>query len=84
MKFKVHAHKVEHVADIEVEESTKMEASRKVSNMLDTQNGVYILVIESETPGPVSGCVAWKNLIQKINESENRATGGVQLGNYRG
>jgi len=52
MKFKVGVFKVEHKADIDVEAKDKVEAALKAGELLDTENGTYILVAELDSPCP--------------------------------
>jgi len=52
MKFKVGVFKVEHKADIDVEAKDKVEAALKAGELLDTENGTYILVAELDSPSP--------------------------------
>lgn len=54
MKFKVCAHKVEHVADMTIEAENKVEAVRKAEGLLDTENGVYILVVDLDSLSPTA------------------------------
>jgi len=50
MKFKINVHKIGHVADLEIEAEGKADAAEKVKDLLGTDNGTYMLVVESPAP----------------------------------
>ena len=62
MKFKVGIHKVEHVADMQVEAVDKVAAAQKVQDILDTENGCFILAVDIDSVDPVLSVGAGKKV----------------------
>ena len=50
MKFKVNVHKIEPVAEMDVEADCQVDAMKKAFELLDTNNKTYILVVEKDSP----------------------------------
>lgn len=50
MKFKVNVHKIEPVAEMNVEADCQVDAMKKAFELLDTNNKTYILVVEKDSP----------------------------------
>jgi len=66
MKFKINVHKIEHAGHLLVEAKNREEAFKKAGELLDTDNNVFTLVVDSPSP---AGNISIKHLQNIIKTS---------------